>query len=1212
MLRSKYVSSPIKQEKNIKFQILNIKYGDSSELNTIEEGEYAEHYVIQLFGVLSNGSNIRVDIEDFNPYFYIEMPDNMSDAMVRVIAGNIKDKLSKKHQMAMILNECCLEEAERLYGFTNNRKFKFLKLVFKTVGALRHCSYLLSNVIKENNILSPLGIRRTQLKLYEANIEPALRFFHINKIKPADWVEVKNIEYDNPNGVTTCNLFGYSRWHNVIPYETKEISPFICMAFDIECTSKDGGFPNPRRPEDEVIMICSTFRRYGDTESFLRVIHTLKPSLPFGDCEIIYCKTEKELLMEWRNMLHNIDPDIIYGYNSNGFDFEYLVKRAKHKKNNCLREFLQMSRTGDYEESEYVEKELASSALGDNKLKYIDMKGRVIMDIMKEVQKEHKLDQYKLDFVAEHFTGQKKVDLPPKELFAKYKTGSKADIKEIGIYCLQDTELCHYIGFKLAMVVKAMKMANVCIVPLDFIFTRGQGVKIFSLISNECRNVGIKIPVIRKENVSKNTDEINKRVMAKKAAVYENEEELMDTTELEKTVIEELEEEQKQKARYEGALVIETDGGLYHKPVTILDFNSLYPSCQRGWNISHNTLVMEDQYDNIEGIKYETIEYTDYDGKLISCRYAQTEPQGIIPTVIRMLLSTRKAIKKKLKTVKDETESMILDCEQLAYKVVANSVYGQCGASVSPIYLKHIAACTTAKGREMLAIAQKVGDTGVDTISSLTIDTIPEELPILCRNDKGELEYCSVLDVEENQMILTNNGWAKIEGLYKSKFKKLKKNDLSNLILEKDTIKKYFYEYYPSNNEKNILESSAKTKLAFLEKKPKKVKLEKAMMYMFLYVSSGKDVVIKQTGDLYEVSETNGQVNEVNDKLSETNQIDKINFDSIKELYKVKLTVYSHSHNVKTVYGDTDSNFYECYFDEKEFEGLSKEKYRHKNVVMAMKVGEELSEKINKVINKPGIINFAYEKVFYPFLIITKKRYGGRKYEEDPDKYKDTFMGIALKRRNYCSFMKYLMRTLFDKIFESVVLDKEEIIKFLNGELMRLINIEVPYKELLITNTLRAVYKNPDSIPHRRVANAMERNREIVCSNDRIPYILCMKKPLYNTKGAQKKPKVADIAMHPRHAKEGLIELYEGFEETKPLEDGSIPYDPQLYIEGQIEKPIYQILYYILDNPEEFFPKYIEICKNQKIKMFGDPIIPQRKKPVRKKIVNAVLDGIVD
>jgi DNA polymerase elongation subunit (family B) len=37
---------------------------------------------------------------------------------------------------------------------------------------------------------------------------------------------------------------------------------------------------------------------------------------------------------------------------------------------------------------------LSSSALGDNVLKYIHMPGRILIDLMKVVQRDHKLDSY--------------------------------------------------------------------------------------------------------------------------------------------------------------------------------------------------------------------------------------------------------------------------------------------------------------------------------------------------------------------------------------------------------------------------------------------------------------------------------------------------------------------------------------------------------------------------------------------------------------------------------------------------------------------------------------------------------------------------------------------------------------------------------------------------------------------------------------------------
>lgn len=56
--------------------------------------------------------------------------------------------------------------------------------------------------------------------------------------------------------------------------------------------------------------------------------------------------------------------------------------------------------------SKFTTKNLSSSALGDNMLKFFEMKGRVQIDLLKVVQRDHKLDSYKLDRVAENFINQ--------------------------------------------------------------------------------------------------------------------------------------------------------------------------------------------------------------------------------------------------------------------------------------------------------------------------------------------------------------------------------------------------------------------------------------------------------------------------------------------------------------------------------------------------------------------------------------------------------------------------------------------------------------------------------------------------------------------------------------------------------------------------------------------------------------------------------------
>ena len=79
-----------------------------------------------------------------------------------------------------------------------------------------------------------------------------------------------------------------------------------------------------------------------------------------------------------------LDPDIITGYNIFGFDYSYIVERAKELE--CFEEFSKMSRIKN-KECPLVNKQLSSSALGDNTLRYIEMFGRVQMDLLKVIQR---------------------------------------------------------------------------------------------------------------------------------------------------------------------------------------------------------------------------------------------------------------------------------------------------------------------------------------------------------------------------------------------------------------------------------------------------------------------------------------------------------------------------------------------------------------------------------------------------------------------------------------------------------------------------------------------------------------------------------------------------------------------------------------------------------------------------------------------------------
>jgi len=312
-----------------------------------------------------------------------------------------------------------------------------------------------------------------------------------------------------------------------------------------------------------------------------------------------------------------------------------------------------------------------------------------------------------------------KDDISPQDIFNKQKEGS-TQRAEIAKYCVQDCELCIHLMNKFENITRNISMGNVCSVPTQFIYLRGQGVKVFSLVVKTASNY---------------PEGIGTLISTKHTNFYDNEE---------------LEEGTERDA-YEGAIVLPPSGpgagggGIYiDEPIAVMDFASLYPSSMLERNLSHETIITADMiknypkkykiedkeakksilhYDNqqfkVTKVTYENFIYK-LEGKTwkkerhprepdITCWYVQVQDnyqQGIIPYVVGTLLKKRKETKGELKKEKDPERKKILDGKQLSYKLTANSTYGQIGAKTSQIYLQDIAACTTATGREHIMTAK--------------------------------------------------------------------------------------------------------------------------------------------------------------------------------------------------------------------------------------------------------------------------------------------------------------------------------------------------------------------------------------------------------------------------------------------------------------------------------------------------------------------------
>jgi DNA polymerase elongation subunit (family B) len=114
-------------------------------------------------------------------------------------------------------------------------------------------------------------------------------------------------------------------------------------------------------------------------------------------------------------------------------------------------------------------------------------------------------------------------------------------------------------------------------------------------------------------------------------------------------------------------------------------------------------------------------------------------------------------------------------------------------------------------------------------------------------------------------------------------------------------------------------------------------------------------------------------------------------------------------------------------------------------------------------------MELTYEKTLMPFVLLSKKRYVGMLYETDPNKGKLKYMGLSLKRRDSCDYLKDVYGQILNILMKENSVQKA--IDYLEGALNELIKGTVPMDKLTITKALRGDYKNPQQIAHRVLAD---------------------------------------------------------------------------------------------------------------------------------------------
>jgi len=708
-------------------------------------------YVVDVFGrTHETGDIARVRLTGFQPYFYLkaagkETASDVFDAIERSSGKSMRGlKVVEDHKL------------DAMRGFTGLIPSKVWRISCPALWMFK----IAVKTLKDN--LSIKGRKIITEDIYEANLPPFIRLFHERDISPASPIKFPDNISETPEGcnVDLCYEVSYTE---VTPSPTTKI-PLLIGSYDLEVFSDSGQFPVSSNPKDEIIQIGISCR-WTDTllESADRKVFVLGSVTPSQDPGVTFmsCKNERDLLMQFNKYIQTENPDILCGYNTFGFDDAYIADRAKTCGIDLHFGRIDSKQWGDRKDNVKTEKKTFELASGKFAVRYLDTPGRLNLDLYLSMRREQNLDSYKLDNIASTFLRDKvikfervsstRVKLTTKStrgMFTgnlvrldvvtntinPYKEGFKfpvvdmdktsfvietedtfegLDVKKlewsfakddvdhhdifnshrgtaddrafVAKYCIQDCDLVLTLMAKLDTLVNARGMSDVCRVPIQYIFLRGQGIKIFSAVVY---------------NASKR----NQIIMTQESVEGD--------------------------MAYEGAIVLPPKIGMYlDQPIPVLDFNSLYPSNMIAYNLSPDTLVYvkevnaagkttrHDIYGNADGYKVDDIMYDIKDDEgneagRVYCGFAQPNENplttGLLPVTLDILLKKRKETRKLMETTEDDAQKSVLNGLQLAYKVVANSIYGQCGSKVSPIRRLEVAACTTAIGRQKIYDAKKI------------------------------------------------------------------------------------------------------------------------------------------------------------------------------------------------------------------------------------------------------------------------------------------------------------------------------------------------------------------------------------------------------------------------------------------------------------------------------------------------------------------------
>ncbi|MBW3013201.1 DNA-directed DNA polymerase [Candidatus Woesearchaeota archaeon] len=459
--------------------------------------------VIRLFGKTSEGEQICVMDNSFAPYFYV-LPDEK----------NSLEEL-KIYFETFAHDEIKIIKAELIKKQFWGKEVTAIKITLENPGQVPK--------------LRPI-LREQSITYLEGDILFVRRYLIDKEIVPTQEYVVEGEEAVIPGMKVRC-----IDARSIVSGEALFEKPKI-LAFDIEA------YPSERRTFDSPILMISF---YGN--NYQKVI-TWKHFKTKHDY-VEFVNSEAELLQRFKEVVESFKPDVVTGYFSDGFDFPYIIERAKKYK-------VKLDLGLDRSAPEIGKGRSGTVKItGINHLDVYQLTRNILLQSLKT-------DSYTLNEVAKELLGEEKKQVDILELGPAWDKNNAEMLDRFCDYNLQDSLLTYQLCEKLLPGV--IELVKIIGLPINDVsrFAMSQMVEWFLINNAKKRNI-----------IAPN-----------------------------KPTREEL--GQRMSKSIQGAFVLEPVPGLY-KNILLFDFMSLYPTIVSAHNISGPTLRCDCCRDTAEPVPLE-------------------------------------------------------------------------------------------------------------------------------------------------------------------------------------------------------------------------------------------------------------------------------------------------------------------------------------------------------------------------------------------------------------------------------------------------------------------------------------------------------------------------------------------------------------------------------------------------------------------------------